>query len=148
MYSTKIKEFQGKVLLSIDFGLKVIGTAKFAVGIDPFPLMHEKIIYKNEIFIMQSLKQIISDDAIDVVVVGVPFFTDGKETNQTKIVREFISKLKSENPSIDIFEQDETLTTKEAEDRMKHSPQFNFKIDVTQIDCMSAVIILEDFLNS
>ena len=44
------------------------------------------------------------------------------------------------------FEQDETLTSQEAKDRMQNSPEYNFQIDVNRIDALSAQIILEDFL--
>ena len=49
---------------------------------------------------------------------------------------------------VSLYFQDETLTTKEAEERMKKSPRFNFKVDPTQIDSLSASIILEDFLRA
>ncbi len=148
MLSTKLKEFDNLTLLAIDYGSKVVGTAKFSVGRDPYPLMFEKIVVKNETQVVIELTRIIQDELIDVVVVGVPYFTDGKESEQTKKNKLFTELLRNKFPTIKIFEQDETLTTKEAEERMKNSPQFNFKVDPTQIDCLSAVIILEDFLNS
>lgn len=148
MTSTKLKEFDTLTLLAIDYGSKVVGTAKFTIGRDPYPLMLEKIVVKNESQVLNTLTSIIENEAIDVVIVGVPYFLDGKESEQTKKNKAFATLLTQLFPNLKIFEQDETLTTKEAEERMKNSPQFNFKIDPTQIDCLSAVIILEDFLKS
>ncbi len=148
MLSTKLKEFETLTLLAIDYGSKVVGTAKFTVGRDPYPLMLEKIVVKNESQVLNTLTSIIENESIDVVIVGVPYFIDGKESEQTKKNKQFALTLSEKFPQLKIFEQDETLTTKEAEERMKNSPQFNFKIDRTQIDCMSAVIILEDFLKN
>jgi putative Holliday junction resolvase len=85
---------------------------------------------------------------VDVIVLGIPYFIDGKESENTKLVKNFGKLLKSSFPSLEFFEQDETLTAKAAEDRMKNSAQFNFKIDMAQIDCLSATIILEDFIRS
>jgi putative Holliday junction resolvase len=148
MTSTKLKEFDTLTLLAIDYGSKVVGTAKFTIGRDPYPLMLEKIVVKNESQVLNTLTSIIENEAIDVVIVGVPYFLDGKESEQTIKNKAFATMLTQHFPHLKIFEQDETLTTKEAEERMKNSPQFNFKIDPTQIDCLSAVIILEDFLKS
>lgn len=144
----RFKIFENKTILSIDFGLKVTGTAFFKPGRDPFPYMGPKIIFKSETETIVSLRQLIDDENVDVLVLGVPYFVDGKESRNTKFVKNFGILLKSSFPLLEFFEQDETLTTKAAEERMKNSPQFNFKIDVTQIDCVAATIILEDFIRS
>jgi putative Holliday junction resolvase len=134
--------------MAIDFGSKVIGTAKFTPGIDPFPLMLQKIIVKNENQVLNDLQGLVDQELIEIVVIGIPYFTDGKESDQTLKNKKFKQLFEEKFPKLKVYEHDETLTTKEAEDRMKNSPQFNFKIDRTQIDCLSAVIILEDFLKN
>ena len=148
MLMNKLKEFDNLTLLAIDYGSKVVGTAKYTVGKDPYPPMLEKIIVKDEAQVIKAISNLINDEAIDVIIVGVPYFIDGKESEQTKKNKQFALTLSEKFPQLKIFEQDETLTTKEAEERMKNSPQFNFKVDPTQIDCLSAVIILEDFLKN
>lgn len=148
MLNNKLKEFHNLTLLAIDYGSKVVGTAKFTVGIDPYPLMLEKIIVKDETQVLKALSQLVNDEFINVIIIGIPYFIDGKSSEQTKKNKEFADKIRTQFPHLKVFEQDETLTTKEAEERMKNSPQFNFKVDPTQIDCLSAVIILEDFLNA
>ncbi len=135
-----------KRILAVDFGSKVIGTAMYCPGLDPFPYAAEKIIYKSHSDSIQSLKKIVENEGIDIVVLGVPYFLDGKESDNTKRIKEFGELLKAACPDQQFFEQDETLTTKAAEDRMKSSPQYNFKVDVTKIDCVAATIILEDFI--
>lgn len=135
-----------KRILAIDFGTKVIGTAMYCPGLDPFPYAAEKIIYKSHAESIKNLKTIIENDGIDIIVLGVPYFLDGKESDNTKKIKEFGELLKTACPDQQFFEQDETLTTKAAEDRMKSSPQYNFKVDITKIDCVAATIILEDFI--
>lgn len=142
----RYNQFIGKRILSIDYGTKVIGTASFCPGLDPFPFGLEKIIYKNDDDAIKSIASIIENEGIDIVVLGVPYFLDGNESENTKKIKSFGKRLNEALPSIMYFEQDETLTTKTAEERMKNSPEFNFKVDITKIDVLSAVIILEDFI--
>lgn len=144
----RFNQFKNQNILAIDFGSKVVGTALFCPGRDPFPLTAEKIIVQSEDQVFKKLIELIQTESVEVVVYGVPFFVDGKETEQTLKIRALGEKLKSKMSSLQFFEQDETLTTKAAEDRMKNSPQYNFKVDVTKIDCVAASIILEDFIRS
>lgn len=144
----KSQSYLGQRILAIDFGSKVIGTAIFYPGKDLFPYMHEKIISKDDETDCKKLTQIINSDQISVIVFGVPLFLDGNESLQTMKARIFGKKVKEANPHCLFFEQDETLSTKTAESRMKNSPLFNFKVDPKKLDCLSAVIILEDFLRS
>lgn len=144
----RFNEFLNKKILAIDFGTKVIGTSLFSPGKDPFPYMSEKIIYQSHDSSILKIKKLIDEEAVDIVVMGVPFFVDGKESTNTLFIRAFGEQLKSQLTGIAFYEQDETLTTQAAMDRMKSSPQFNFKVDVTMIDCVSATIILEDFIRS
>ena len=144
----RFKTFENKNIMAIDFGFKVVGTAFFCPRKDPFPYIGEKIIFKSQTETIESLKKIIEAESVDVLVLGVPYFIDGKESETTKLIRNFGELLKKSFPALEFYEQDETLTTKAAEERMKNSPQFNFKIDMTMIDCVSATIILEDFIRA
>jgi putative Holliday junction resolvase len=49
---------------------------------------------------------------------------------------------------MEVYEQDETLSTQDAKNRMLNSPKYNFKIDLQKIDALSAAIILEDFMQN
>lgn len=145
---SRFKSFEHKTIMAIDFGLKVTGTAFFCPGRDPFPYMGQKIIYQSHSETIKSLGRLIEDEGVEVLVLGIPYFLDGKESETTKLMKNFGELLKHHFSALEYFEQDETLTTKAAEERMKNSPQFNFKIDLTQIDCLAATIILEDFIRS
>ena len=137
-----------KKIIAIDFGSKVIGTALFCPGKDPFPYIAEKIIHRSINESIEALKNLINDETVDVIVIGVPYFLDGKSSSNTETIKNFGELLKNHCPGQEFFEQDETLTTKAAEERMKNSPQYNFKVDPTKIDCVAATIILEDFIRS
>lgn len=135
-----------KKILAIDWGAKFIGVATFHIGRDPFPLAWGRLPGGKIETVWPKLDQIFSDELIDIVVVGVPFLTDGKAGSSTVKAREFITQL-NEVCSLPIQEQDETLSTFEAEERMKKSPRWNFQVDLSEIDAVSATIILEDFLH-
>jgi putative Holliday junction resolvase len=142
----QFKHFKNKTIMAIDFGYKVIGTAFFCPGRDPFPYAGQKIIYKSDQDTIESIRQLINDEGVDVLVLGIPYYLDGKSSKTTILIINFGKLLKSHFETLAFFEQDETLTTKAAEERMKNSAQYNFKVDATQIDCVAATIILEDFI--
>ncbi|MBY0518613.1 MAG: Holliday junction resolvase RuvX [Bacteriovoracaceae bacterium] len=140
-------EFQHKRLLAIDWGEKFIGIATYHVGVDPMILAWGRI--KGGVFeiVWKDLKKILDDESIDEIIVGVPFFTDGKPGSMTHKARDFLNNLVSVC-SLRVHEQDETLSTFEAEERMKKSPRYNFQVNLSEIDAVSATVILEDFLRS
>ena len=133
-----------KNLLAIDFGEKVIGLATYCVNRDPYPTPYGRIINKGLAVVKKELQQVLDDECIDIIIVGLPRLTDGKETKSTQRAREFLNWV-AEQFSQEVYEQDETLSTFEATERMKSSPRYNFAVDLTQIDAVSASIILEDF---
>ena len=137
---------KNKTVAAIDYGRKFTGVALFGRH-DPYPLPYDRILYSNDKKLAQDIKIIIENENVDVLVVGVPFLTDGTATKMTQDVRAFINTISSVL-NIPIIEQDETLSTFEAKDRMEKSPQYNFKVDLQKIDALAASIILEDFLKS
>jgi putative Holliday junction resolvase len=133
--------------LGIDYGQKVIGLALYHFQQDPYPCPFDKIIVKNSSQVFDSLKKFIIDESITAIILGIPTLLDGKETSMTKKVYDFASQLEVHFPEMTIIFQDENLTTYSAEDRMKNSPQYNFKVDLKKIDALSACIIIEDFID-
>ena len=140
-------DLNGKHLLAIDYGTKYTGLATHKVGIDPIILLQERLKYENDTQLINEIKNFIEDEFIELVIVGVPYFTDGTESKMTQTIKKFITEL-NKSLDIDVVEQDETLSTFEAEERMKNDPRFNFQVDYSKIDSMSALITLEEFLNS
>lgn len=136
-----------KVVMSLDYGDKFIGVATYCVNRDPYPTPYGRIANKGEEFIMKEIKRLIDDECVDLIVVGVPYLLDGKATPQTQKVVDFTQRLTA-SISLPIQTQDETLSTYEAESRMKNSPQYNFQVDYSQIDAVAASVILEDFIRT
>ncbi len=138
-------ELNLKNILALDFGEKFIGVASFCVNRDPFPSPFGRIANTSKEAVIRELNKIIDDEIIDLIVIGVPHLIDGKKTSTTAKAEGFIQFIK-EHFSLPIEEQDETLSTFEAESRMKNSPRYNFKVDLKQIDAVAATVILEDFI--
>lgn len=134
-----------KTILSLDFGEKFIGVASYCINRDPYPTPYGRIANQSISQVMQELRRIVDDESIDLLVIGVPFLTDGKKTSTTAKAENFI-KIVREHFQLGIEEQDETLSTFEAESRMKNSPRYNFQVDYSQIDAVAACVILEDFI--
>lgn len=115
-------------ILAVDFGSKNIGLAwcDTAIGA-PLPFGVASSI--NEVM------QIVKDERIDKIVVGLPIGLDGKENKNTERVRKFADELqKATDISIDLF--DERFSSQVA-DKMK---------GLAGRDEKAAMIILDDYL--
>lgn len=134
-----------KTILAMDFGEKFIGVALFCVNRDPFPTPFGRIANTGPDAVIRELRKIISDEAVEVLVIGLPHLTDGQRTSTTAKAQSFVNFIR-EHFTLPIEEQDETLSTFEAENRMKNSPRYNFQVDLRQIDAVAASVILEDFI--
>lgn len=129
----------------MDFGQKFIGVATYCVNRDPYPTPYGRIANKGNEMVLKELRSILDNECVELVVIGLPYLTDGKRTASTERAQAFVDMIR-EQISQPVEDQDETLSTFEAESRMKNSPQYNFQVDLSQIDAVSACVILEDFI--
>lgn len=143
---TKIQQFFGQRILGVDYGTKIIGLATYTPGQDPYPLPYGRIQVRTFPQVLEAMEKVINDEAITMIIFGLPLLTDGTESTTTKKIRAIGEQFQlALPPSLSFFWQDEGLTTFEAEDRMKNSPRYNFRVNWEQIDQLSAAIIIEDF---
>jgi putative holliday junction resolvase len=138
-------ELHLKNIMALDFGEKFIGVATYCVNRDPYPTPYGRIANTSNEAVIKELKKILEDECIDLLVIGLPHLIDGKKTSTTAKAQTFVHFIQ-EHISLPIEEQDETLSTFEAESRMKNSPRYNFQVDLKQIDAVAASVILEDFI--
>jgi len=148
MAKINLEKFKNKKILAIDFGTKIAGLARFCEGRDISPYPYGSLKYVNDDKLISEILNIVKESSTDIAVLGVPKLLDGKETSMSKKIRDFGGKLGDKLGSIPLFYQDESLSTFEAEERMRESPRYNFKVDKKQLDALAASIILEDFLSS
>ncbi len=144
---TNAEKYDRQTILCIDYGTKNIGFCLYKIGIDPFPMPFLQIKNKTTDASISSIIEIINDECVDIIVLGLPLHKDGNDSEMTKMVRSFKSQLETQKlPPIQF--QNEFLTSYEAEDRMKSSARYNFKVDKNQVDSLAASIILEEWLKN
>ncbi len=128
-------------LMALDVGTKRIGIA-LADSFIKIAIPFTTVEVNNDIdSAIKQIIEIISKEEIDILVVGLPRNQSGEETSQTAYTKEFVKKIEY---SVDkICFQDESLTSIQAEDRLKSYGRPYSKGD---IDMNAASIILQDYL--
>lgn len=127
-------------LIALDVGTKRIGVAKADSSVRiaiPYSAVE---VDGNEFKKIASLARAWD---ISSFVVGLPRNSKGEETEQSKYARKFAQELKRQIPGAKVCFQDESLTSVEAEKRLKNRKKGYKKGD---IDSEAAAIILQDFL--
>ena len=121
-------------ILGIDFGLTKIGLA-IADGILAQPL---KVIKNNQRMLTEIIR-IVEEEEIEMIVVGV---SQGKMGKKTRSYGRGLEKA----VGLKVAFQDETLTTKEAIDKMIEVGKGK-KYRREKEDAFAAAIILQSFLD-
>ena len=127
-------------LLALD-----VGDVRIGVALASYPsyLAQALITLNNDQYFIDKLKSLINEYHISRLVIGLPRNMDSKDTPQTLKVRNFVSQIKS-NLQLEIYLQDEFLTSKKAEEILNQSSKSYSKED---IDKTAASLILEDYIN-
>ncbi len=129
-----------KTYLALDVGDKRIGIAK-ANSISRLPQPFLTINVDDGI--MDTINQIIKDEQINVLVLGLPRGMDGQETEQSRKTRKFYDEIKKKI-NIDVYLIDEAGTSLKAKAELEARGKTYQKSD---IDSLAATYILEDYLN-
>lgn len=127
-------------LIALDVGTKRIGVAKADSSVRiavPYAAVE---VNGREFDKIASLARAWD---INCFVLGMPRNSQGEETAQSQYVRQFAKELKRTIPEAKVCFQDESLTSVEAEKRLKGRKKGYKKGD---IDSEAATIILQDFL--
>lgn len=124
-------------IVGIDYGKRRIGLALATSSIaEPYKVIKVKSVGEA----IQKVEQVVQVEQVEQVVVGI---SEGEMANETKsFARKLGNKLK-----IPISFQDETLTTKEAQD-LSQKAGIKRKKRRELEDAYSAALILQAFLDS
>ena len=136
---SKLKKFK---VLGIDFGEKKSGLAIYNSEINlAMPLAIFKEIYKN----LDGLFELIQNNVINAIIVGLPLKLDGSATNHTENIVKFtnILELKTKLP---IILSDERCTTMLANTLLKEA-NLKRKMRNQVDDVVVACILLENFFS-
>lgn len=127
-------------ILALDIGEKRIGVA-IADRETPFATPLTTLQADNNP--KQELKELIKKHRVSDLVVGLPRNQSGGETAQTQRVRKIVSLLGIPK-SVNLYWQDESLTSVKAENELKKRKKHYEKADV---DKLAATYILSDFID-
>jgi len=132
--------------IALDIGEKRTGVAiSNEISTMCTPLKYIKS--DNLDYFINELSEIISQNQVKKIIIGLPKLLNGKEGDRAKYSR-YISKIiKGQFLTLEIVLWDERLTTKEAEKYLIQSGISKKKIK-EKIDSESAVIILENYINT
>ena len=130
-------------VLALDFGLKRIGLALS----DPegrMALPYTTLIRKDNSQLLARIQDIVDQEKVECLVVGLPLGLNGEETLSTRQARNF-ARLLGRATSLPVHLQDETLTSSEASHRLNESG-LRGRRQKKVLDQLAATIILESFL--
>ena len=132
-------------ILSIDYGKKRTGIAVS----DPLQIIAGGLATVETHQLFGFLKQYITQEAVECVVIGEPRQPNGEPSENLQRVKQFVSQWRKEVPSIPIVLYDERFTSVLAHQVMIDGGlKKKARADKALVDEISATIILEDYLRS
>ncbi len=132
-------------VLALDLGEKRVGVAiSDALGMLAHP--YKTIRWKTIHTLIVELKEIIEQEKIVSVIVGMPYTLKGGHSKKTDEVNKIVNVLKKELP-VSVLVQDERLTTTMAENALRSVGKKPSK-ERRQIDQIAAAFILQSYLDS
>lgn len=130
-------------LLGIDHGDRRIGLALS----DPIPLIAsplKTIIVNSQLEAIQAILKIITDNDVEIVVIGKPVGLKGNETEQTKHVIKFAEELEKHGPMVVL--QDERLSSVSAK-KSYQQEGYALRGKKELIDETAAAILLQQYID-
>ena len=129
-------------IIGLDVGEKRIGVAK----VDSSTRIAIPVGFvENDDETWGKLASVARMNSTDFFVLGLPRSNEGNETKQTLYVRQFARVLSEKIPGARVRFQDESLTSVEAEARLKKRKK---SYERGEIDAEAATIILQDFIEN
>lgn len=126
-------------IISLDWGLRRCGVAVSDENRE-FAFTRPQLYIKSQPELIQKVCGIISEEKIVGIVIGLPLFSDGSESDTTKMVREFADSL-VKNTDLPIIFVEENLTSAVAQEEIGRKSISKIK---SELDSVSAKIILEN----
>ncbi len=123
-------------ILALDVGAKRVGIARASMQAR---LAEPLKTVKTDEAITQ-LHKIVKENEVEMIVAGLPRNLSGEDTQQTRWVRDWVTKAKAEL-GLPFYWQDEALTSQVAISNKQ-------KVKSLDVDAQAAAIILEDFLST
>ena len=132
-----------KGALGIDHGTKRTGFA----ATDPGRLLVTPLdaVSGGDPGALAGLAAHLAEREISHLIVGYPLNMDGTKGGRAGQVDAFIELVRTAHPGLSIVRQDERLSTKEAEERLREAGHFGAARKARR-DAWSAAVLLEDWI--
>ena len=127
-------------ILALDIGAKRVGIARASME----ARLAQPLKTVKTDGAIEELRKIVKENQVELIVAGLPRNLSGEDTQQTRWVRDWVAKAKTEL-NLPFYWQDEALTSHEAMAKVQRS---KFKDQSYGVDAQAAAIILGDFLNT
>lgn len=131
-------------ILSIDYGKKRTGLAVT----DPLKIIATGLRTVDTPKLMGFLKEYISKEPVEQIIIGMPSNLDDSPTHATPLVKSFIQQLNKTFPTIPVAEVDERYTSKMASRAMvEMGMKKKQRQNKAMVDEIAATILLQEYLN-
>ncbi|MFC1633469.1 Holliday junction resolvase RuvX [Planctomycetota bacterium] len=127
--------------LAIDYGTKRTGLAICDPG---ETIVSPLTVLQSREPLSEKIAQIVEDESVEAVVLGLPLNMDGSEGPQAQLVLKFADQLQS-HLHIPVYLQDERLSSFGAEEKLAPANLTKGKMK-ERLDAVAAAEILEAFL--
>ena len=132
------------VILGLDFGGRRIGVAiSDELGLAATALTTVERTPEGDEF--DELARIVEERDVELIVVGIPYRTDGSEGPEVHRVRGFIKDMKRHLGDVEVKTVDERFSSKQAHQTLSDAGS-SLKKRKERVDEMSAQIILTRYL--
>ena len=128
-------------VMALDIGTKRIGIA-LSDYLQVIATPHSTIARTPEKIAIETITSLAKENRVEKIVIGVPINMDGSYGFQAQDCIEFSQKILG----FDIIQEDERLTSDEAEARLR-ARKIDFRKNKGLVDMESAAIILEQYLS-
>lgn len=131
--------------MGIDYGRKRTGVAVT----DPLQIVAGNLATVPTHTLLQFIKDYISHDPVERIVVGKPTQLNGEPSESMKYIIPFVNRLKKELPDVPVVMYDERFTSTIAHQAMiDGGMKKSDRRDKSRVDAIAATIILNDYLQS
>lgn len=131
-------------VLGIDFGMKRIGLARS----DPMKIIASPLKTITAGKNLEETVDLVTKEleGVELIILGLPLLLSGKDSDTTKMVREFATLLETKS-GLPLILWDERLTSKQVEKLMIEG-NVSRKKRAAHVDTMSATLILQNYLDT
>lgn len=132
-------------VLALDYGTKRVGVAMS----DPLRVLASGVgTWPNDGALLDRLSQLVKDDLVTLIVVGMPYAPDGGKGTKAREVEAFIQRL-ARVVEVPLTTWDESYTSVEAHQAFREGGmKKKQRRDRAAVDTMAARILLQQYLDA